>query len=360
MRSNIIPIKIKRTCLEMRRNNIPIRQIYDEYFKYQFDDPQSYEAFSRSIRRWKKYIDLDDVTLEGGTYEGFVAHDATVQVSKSGEIIQAWIKQSVGDIDYEEFLEAIRKTITPYEYTPRKLDDSFDMLEIPLFDMHWGVAFLDYYEKFLNDILDLIHSHNWKQIVIPFGQDFFHNDSIVNAQTTKGTVIEKVDMTRAVKEGRQFMHAIVDSAIECSDEVKVIYSAGNHDRSISWMFVQILLERYGPSIVDDSLTNRKVITYGKNSIMITHGDSKRATANNLAQIFPIAFAKEFANANVREVHAGHLHHEAEEDIHGVMVRRLSSGGQVSEWSDREDFIGSHKRFMVFDWGLDKLKSIHYI
>ena len=140
----------------------------------------------------------------------------------------------------------------------------------------------------------------------------------------------------------------------------MIYSAGNHDRSISWMFMQVLLERYGPNVVDDSLEYRKVITYGKNSIMVTHGDSKQATAKNLAHIFPITFPGEFANANVREVHAGHLHHEAEADIYGVMVRRLSSGGKVDDWSNKQDFVGTHRRFMVFEWDQNKLASIHYI
>ena len=156
------------------------------------------------------------------------------------------------------------------------------------------------------------------------------------------------------------MYAIIDTAIKCANEVKVVYSAGNHDRSISWMFMQVLLERYGPDVVDDSLEYRKVVTYGTNSVMITHGDSKQATAKNLAHIFPISFAEEFANAKVREVHAGHLHHEAEADIYGVMVRRLSSGGKVDDWSNREDFIGAHRRFMIFEWDLKKLASIHYI
>lgn len=355
-----ISIDIKKTCCEMRERGINSRVIYDEYFAPQFIQPQSYRSFQVSLNRWIKRTWLDDETLECGTYNGFVAHDATVQVSKTGEIVQAWIKQKAVEIDPEEFLDAIRDNIEPYEYTPRTFENSFHMLEIPLFDMHWGVAFMNHYRPVLDEILDHIHSHDWKRIVIPFGQDFFHNDSIVNGQTTKGTVIEKVDMKRAVKEGRQFICAIIDTALERADEVKVIYTPGNHDRSISWMFVQVLLERYGPEVVDDSLEYRKVITYGKNSIMITHGDSKQATPKNLAQIFPIAFAKEFAEADVREVHSGHLHHEAEADIYGVMVRRLSSGCVTDDWTDREDFIGAHKRFMLFDWSLNKLKSIYYI
>lgn len=358
---NFIPIEVKRTCCEMYQRGMLLRQIYDEYFAPQFEQPQTFRSFKRQVNRWCKCDYPDDMTLNSGTYEGFTAHAATVQVSKTGEIVQAWIKQKADEFDPEEFLEAIRDSIEPYEYMkPMGIDGHSHMLEIPLFDMHWGISFMDYYKPVLDEILEIIQSRVWDRIVIPFGQDFFHNDSIVNGQTTKGTVIEKVDMTRAVKEGRQFMCAIIDAAIDNANDVQVIYTPGNHDRSISWMFVQVLLERYGLSVVDDSMDYRKVVTYGKNSIMITHGNSKQATPKDLAQIFAISFPTEFANANVREIHAGHLHHEAESDIHGVMVRRLSSGGKTDDWSDKEDFVGAHKRFMLFDWGEDKLKAIYYI
>lgn len=355
-----IPIKVKATCCQMRDEGVLARDIYNDYFVKNIEKPMSFEAFRRAIRKWAAKIQADNFTLDSGTYEGFTAHDATVQVSKSGEIIQAWIKQKANDLDPEEFLAAIRETVKPVDYKPTRRDNASRMLEIPLFDMHWGIAFMDYYEPVLNEILDLITSRRWDRIVIPFGQDFFHNDSIVNGQTTKGTAIEKVDMTRAVKEGQSFMYTMIDKAIENANEVKVLYSSGNHDRSISWMFIQVLLERYGPDVVDDSLEYRKVVTYGKNAIMLTHGDSKRATPKNLAHIFPISFSEEFANTNVREVHAGHLHSEGEADIFGVMVRRLSSGGKIDDWSDKEDFIGTHRRFMLFEWDLEKLASIHYI
>jgi UDP-2,3-diacylglucosamine pyrophosphatase LpxH len=335
-------------------------EIYNEYFIKEVDSDASFNSFRSMIFRWMKRQYADTTTLEAGTYEGFIAHDATVQVSKSGEIIQAWIKQKAEDFNHQDFIEAIRESVEPFDYVPNKNDHATRMLEIPLFDMHWGIAFLDHYKFVLTELLGLLNSRTWDKVVIPFGQDFFHNDSIVNGQTTKGTVIEKVDMTRAVKEAKTFMYALIDTAIHQANEVQVLYTPGNHDRSIAWMFIQVLLERYGSSVVDDTLEYRKVINYGKNSIMITHGDSKQATAKNLAHIFPIAFAEEFANANVREVHAGHLHHEAEADIYGVMVRRLSSGGKVDDWSNKQDFIGTHRRFMVFEWDQKKLASIHYI
>ena len=355
-----IPIKIKKICCKMYRDGKSPKEIYDTYYVKNVTEPCTHQAFRSMIHSWLKKTYADDETLDAGTYEGFIAHDATVQVSKTGEIIQAWIKQKADNFNPEDFIDAIRSKVEPFVYTPTDRTDASRMLEIPLFDMHWGIAFMDYYEPVLDELLDLITSRRWDKIVIPFGQDFFHNDSIVNGKTTKGTPIEKVDMIRAVEDGQKFIYTIIDQAIKSANEVRVLYSAGNHDTSTAWMFMRVLLERYGPSVVDDSFEYRKVITYGKNAIMVTHGDSKQATAKNLAHIFPISFPEAFANASVREVHSGHLHHEREADIYGIMVRRLSSGCKIDDWSDKEDFIGTHKRFMVFEWDLNKLASIHYI
>lgn len=360
---NGIPIKVKKTCCRMKEEGKTYREIYNEYFSKQFDEPASLSAFKRMALKWADIKFPDTTTLDCGTYEGFTAHNATVQVSKSGEIIQAWIKQKADAFDPEDFIAAIRETVEPVDIELPELTNTSRMLEIPLFDMHWGVAFMDYYKPVLSEIITLIKSRHWDKVVIPFGQDYFHNDSVVKGETTKGTPIEKVDMRRAVKEGRDFMYAIIEAALTKANNVEVIYTPGNHDSSISWMFMQVLLERYGKIervLVDDSFEYRKVITYGKNSIMVTHGDSKQATAKNLAHIFAISFPTEFAQADVREIHSGHLHHESEADIYGVMARRLSSGGKKDGWSDKEDFVGAHCRFMLFEWDLNKLKSIHYI
>lgn len=357
---NGIPLKVKKECCRLKEEGKKSKEIYDNYYVKQISDPCSYDAFRRALRKWKNMTFPDDATLECGTYEGFTAHNATVQVSKSGEIVQAWIKQRVNDFDLEDLVKTLKENVEPYEYTPNHDETANRMLEIPLFDMHWGISFFEDYQSVLDEVLNLITSHHWDRIVIPFGQDFFHNDSVVNAVTTKGTQIDKVDMIRAVKEGRQFITTIIDMALDNSNDVHVLYSPGNHDRSISWMFMQVLLERYGADVVDDSMEYRKVYTYGKNSVMVTHGNSKRGTAKNLAHIFAVSYPEAFAQATTREVHAGHLHHEEEGDIFGVMVRRLSSGVAVDDWSDREDYLGSHRRFMLYEWDLNSLRSIHYV
>lgn len=344
----------------MKQEGYKTRHIYDNYFTKKVINPCNFNSFKRALFRWEKKSFPDDITLECGTYENFIAHDATVQVSKNGEIVQAWIKQRASDFDLDDLVNVLRENVEPYEYSSKYDEASDRMLEIPLFDMHWGISFLEDYQPVLDDILELIAMRHWDKIVIPFGQDFFHNDSIVNGVTTKGTVIDKVDMIRAVKEGRQFITAIIDASLNNSNEVRVLYTPGNHDRSVTWMFMQVLLERYGSEVVDDTMKYRKVFTYGKNSVMVTHGDSKQATANNLSHIFAVSYPEEFAQATTREVHSGHLHHEKEGDIFGAMIRRLSSGVSVDDWSNREDYIGTHRRFMIFEWDRNRLRSIHYV
>lgn len=224
---NIIPIRVKRECLRMKNEGATMKWIYDNHFIHQVENPCTLTSFKRAMIKWSNMVFPDDATLEGGTYEGFIAHNATVQVSKTGEIVQAWIKQKASDFDPEEFIQALREKIEPYEYEPNHDKNADRMLEIPLFDMHWGISTFKDYEQILHDILE----------VIP---------------------------------------------------------------------------------------------------------------------------EEFAQATIREIHSGHLHHETEADIYGVMVRRLSSGAAVDDWSNRQDFVGTHRRFMIFEWGLNSLRSIHYI
>nr|DAM93538.1 MAG TPA: metallophosphatase domain protein [Caudoviricetes sp.] len=357
---NSIPISVKKECCRLKREGYNSRQIYNNYYVKQVENPCTHNTFRRSLLKWEGKTFPDDTTLECGTYEGFVAHNATVQVSSTGQIVQAWIKQKAIDFDIEDIVEALRENVEPYKYII-PIDENADrMLEVPLFDMHWGISFLEDYKNVLDDILERIQSRHWDRIIIPFGQDYFHNDSLMIGTTSNGTAIEKVDMQRAVKEGRQFITAIIDAALTNANTVRVIYTPGNHDRSVTWMFMQVLLERYGSDIVDDSMEYRKVFTYGKNSIMVTHGDSKQATAKNLAHIFAVSYPEEFAQATVREVHAGHLHHEKTGDIYGVMIRRLSTGVTVDDWSNRQDYIGTHRRFMIFEWDQNALRSIHYV
>lgn len=352
----MIPYEIKRKCVDLANQGKKYRDIYDEHIK-QYGS-MSLRSFCRRCAEWKQKIVDDDKTLDAANLAfKFAPHASTVQVNGKGEVIQAWIKQHTEN-RIEEILEAIRDNTPVAQIQPKFCEDADGMLEIPLFDMHWGIADMDYYRDTLEEILAIVSSKHWDKIVIPVGQDLFHNDSITDGKTTKGTLIEKVDLRKAMYDATTFYFNLIDTALEKANSVDVIYSPGNHDKTVGWIFTYMLKVRYG-DIVDDSMDERKVVWWNGCFIGLTHGDKKGDSPFGLMGNFTTGFPELFASANVREIHAGHLHNETGKDVYGVQVRRMSTGNKDDEWTISEGYR-SKKRFMLFEWMPNRLKAIYYV
>jgi UDP-2,3-diacylglucosamine pyrophosphatase LpxH len=301
----------------------------------------------------------DEKTIEAANLAyKFAPHASTVQVNGKGEVIQAWIKQHT-ETRIEELLEAIRDNTPIVQIQPKVIKEAEGMLEIPLFDMHFGIADMEYYRDTLEEILAIVASKHWDKIIIPVGQDLFHNDSIVKGVTTKGTLIEKVDLKQAVYDATTFYFNLIDTALDSANSVQVIYSPGNHDKTVGWMFAYMLKVRYG-DIVDDSADERKTVLWNGCFIGITHGEKKNDTAAGLRGKFTKEFPTLYATANVREIHIGHLHRESDSrDEYGIQIRRLCTKNKDDEWTTEEGYM-SQKRFMLFEWIPNKLKAIYYV
>ena len=352
----MIPYEVKRKCVELANRGVRYEDIYREYIKPY--GSMSLRSFCRRCAEWKHKVAGDNETLEAANLAfKFAPHASTVQVNGKGEVIQAWIKQRTED-RLEELLEAIRDNTPIAKIEPKVVEDAEGMLEIPLFDMHFGIADMDYYRDTLKEILAIVTSKHWDKIVIPVGQDLFHNDSIADGKTTKGTPIEKVNLTKAENDAETFYFNLIDTALQNANSVDVIYSPGNHDKTVGWFFARILKTRYG-AIVDDSTDERKVVWWNGCFIGITHGDKKGDSPMGLMGNFTTAFPELFASAKVREIHAGHLHNENGKDVYGVQVRRMSTGNKDDEWTISEGYK-SQKRFMLFEWMPNKLKAIYYV
>lgn len=352
----MIPYDVKRKCVDLANQGKTYREIYIEYI--QPKGTMSFKSFTRRMAEWKAKMANDDKTLEAANLAyKFAPHASTVQVNGKGEVIQAWIKQHTEN-RLEELLEAIKANTPIAQIQPKVIEEAEGMLEIPLFDMHFGIADMEYYRPTLAEILAIVGSKHWDRIVIPVGQDLFHNDSITDGKTTKGTLIEKVDLRQAFYDAETFYMNLIDKAIESANEVSVIYSPGNHDKTVGWCFARVLKTRYG-DIVDDSMAERKAIWWNGCFIGITHGDKKNDSANGLRGNFTMEFPTLFAMAKVREIHTGHLHNEMSKDEYGVKVRHLSAGNKDDDWTITEGFK-SQKRFMLFEWMPNRLKSIHYV
>lgn len=352
----MIPYDVKRKCVALANQGKTYREIYTEHIKPY--GSMSFKSFARRMPEWKAKVANDDNTLEAANLAyKFAPHASTVQVNGKGEVIQAWIKQHTEN-RLEELLEAIKANTPIAQVQPKAIHQADGMLEIPLFDMHFGIADLEFYRETLEEILGIVASKRWDRIVIPVGQDLFHNDSITKGITTKGTLIEKVDLKQAVYDAQTFYFNLIDKAIESANEVSVMYSPGNHDKTVGWLFVQMLKVRYG-DIVDDSTAERKAIWWNGCFIGITHGDKHTDNVNGLRGKFTMEFPTLFAMAKVREIHAGHLHNENAKDEYGVLVRRMSTGNKDDDWTIGEGYK-SQKRFMLFEWMPNRLKSIHYV
>jgi hypothetical protein len=267
-------------------------------------------------------------------------------------------KPKTNGVDWEKLIQAI-KNIEPIDIKiPKYKVKRKQLLEVSLFDQHFGINTYDDYKETQSIIVELITSRVWEQVVVTIGSDMLHHDNFTN-KTVSGTEIEHVDMVQAWEHARVFYDPIIQRALLNSNDVKIIYIPGNHDQSLSWSFAKMLEVMYPQAKFDVELQERKVHTFENIFIGYAHGDKR---PKQIPSLFPAEFPKEWAGAKTRELHLGHLHHQIDstKDQFGMTTRTLATGGKTDKWHKDMGFVGAHKRFMVFEYSEDKLEAIHYV
>jgi len=350
----VIPLdyRLKAKCVNAV-GTMTTREIFDKILVPEYGGSMTYESFKRQLRAWKRKAYADDGLLSSGTFPQFMPHGATVQVNASGEITQVWVKEHAS-IDWYAIRDIVTECIKPSEIKPSSLLGD-TMLEIPLFDMHFGIADFNYYADALADIIGIISDKSYNEINILIGQDVLHNNDF-RGHTAKGTPIEKVNFQKAWADAWKFFRILIDTALEHSPKVQLHYSKGNHDECSAWCLYKALEAQYPQCNSDDSLAPRKCIFWRGCFIGFGHCEYAR-NDNRLFQNFVLDFPEQFAKAKIREIHSGHLHRESIDD--GMMVRRLPSGVPTDEWSSNNGYTGAHKRFMIFEWAENRLKATYY-
>lgn len=348
-----IDYSFKAKCVDAL-NTMSTRDVFDNIFVPEYGDRWTYETFKRAMRSWKHKRMADNGTLSAGTLPNFTPHNATVQVDKNGNITQAWIKQHQ-DIDWLQIRDTICNGITASSVKPSLLTGE-TMLEIPLFDMHFGIATMETYQDALSEILGIISERQYAEINILFGQDVLHNNDL-RGHTAKGTPIEKIDFPEAWSNTWRFFCTLIDVSLQHSPIVNMRYSKGNHDECAAWCLFKALEAAYPQCKFDDSLAPRKCVYW--HGCFIGFGHCEYTSKNSLLfQNFVLDFPEEFAMSKVREIHSGHLHRESVDE--GFMVRRLPSAVPTDEWSSNNGYTGVHKRFQIFEWAENRLKAIYYV
>ena len=234
------------------------------------------------------------------------------------------VKPKKNGFDYEGFIKKLQEGTTkaiPYEKA--KLELAEQMLVIPLFDMHFGIADLEYYKETMMKIDAQITSKRWSKIVFIIGQDAFHNDNF-KGTTTSGTIIDKVDTAQAWEDAFTFYKHLINLASAHSDDVQCTFSSGNHDETVGWCFVKTLevyFRDFKNISFDSTMAPRKAITWKNVFIGTAHTDKG---SNRIIQGFMAEFGKQIAQANIVEILGGHVHHEKSLDSYGVVVRNLAA------------------------------------
>lgn len=290
------------------------------------------------------------VTAKNNIWNTYSKQDG-IQTLYSSKIT---VKPKQNGFDFEKLIEAMKEIKPVYIETEINTFEN-KLLEIPIFDPHFPISDYDYYKPTQNKIMKLL-SRTWEEVLFVIGQDMLHNDNF-RGQTANGTQIQQVDMVKGWEDASKFFEPMIEKAIQQSKKVKIIYSKGNHDESMSWAFVQMLKAKYPQAQFDDEIKERKIHTFKDVFIGFTHGDKAR---KNLHNIFPVEFPNEWSKAKTREVHTGHLHIEDAKDVFGMMVRTLVTRNKTDQWHKDNGFVGAHKRFMLFEYNEEELESIHYV
>lgn len=345
---------MKVKCVESLEK-MSTREVFDRVFRPEYGDVWTYETFKRQMRNWKHKAGADPSLLMAGTFPKFQTNGATVQVDANGRITQLWVKQQRDMLDWIGIRKFLTEGIKPVHVESTTISGE-TMLEIPLFDMHFGIANLEIYRDSLAELVGIIGSKQYEEINILFGQDVLHNNDM-RGHTAKGTDIQKIDFKLAWKDAWSFFSVVIECALRHAPKVRMRYSKGNHDECSAWCLFKALEARYLQCEFDDGMEPRKCVFW--RGCFIGFGHCEYTNKNSvLFQNFVLDFPKEFAEAKVREIHSGHLHRESVDE--GIFVRRLPSGVPTDDWSSDNGYTGSHKRFQIFEWAPERLKAIYYI
>jgi predicted phosphodiesterase len=266
------------------------------------------------------------------------------------------VKPRVSGFDIDRLVELICEKREPIIIEKKITDNYSKLLEIPLYDMHFGISTLDYYQKHLNEILHKIQSRSWEKVLFVIGQDLLHNNDF-KGHTANGTPIEKVDMEKAFDEALYFYETIISKAIKQAKDVECIYVKGNHDESSAYGVFRVLKKAFPQVTFDSSLKQRKAFTWEKVFIGLSHGDKG---ANRILENFVSEYGKLIANAEIKEVHLGHLHTEKSKDQFGITQRTLATANKTDDWHEDNGFVGANKRFQLFEYSPSSLDAIYYI
>jgi hypothetical protein len=201
------------------------------------------------------------------------------------------------------------------------------------------------------ELLDVAARYKPGRLTVGMLGDLFHYDR-PSGETTGGTPLERDGrLQKMIEIGWQSLVGMVERAAEtATTDVTIV--PGNHDETLTWAFHRMMLERYrkGGVRVDDAYTSRKYLAHGKNLLGFAHGNHAK---KKLPQLMALEAAQQWAACPYREIHTGHLHHQAAEwsrpieTIDGVLVRVAPSLGPADDYHASHGWVHNRQCMELF-------------
>lgn len=229
-------------------------------------------------------------------------------------------------------------------------------LVIPLADLHFGITTLDMVKPKLAEVVDVI-KNGYKTIVIEQVGDLFHSSQMKSSQTIKGTLLDEVDMPRAVEDAKTFFDVILSSALRNAKEVVIEHAGGNHSDNLEYMFLVYLEARYPQVKVNYHNDYRTAYTLDNVGIMLSHGNTVKL--NKLPMMFANEYPLMWANCETKEVHTGHKH-SFEKELDGVILRQFGTPKPSDSYEIMNGWTTNRKVIQLIEYDEDRPRVIYEV
>ena len=269
------------------------------------------------------------LSKEGERNPGYSAHGySTLRKFEDGDgtVILEWEKtskdkqQQVDDLD--ELVKGLVADLKPIKavkapkYAPTELLNLLTISDYHLGSMSWHEETgADWDIKIAEELLtkwfgcaiDLAPKAD--VTVISLLGDFMHFSGIVPVTEKSHNILDAdTRLGKLTQVAARVIRRVIDMTLKRYKHVHFVYTTGNHDESVSYLYRTMMNEIYRDEprlTVEMSPSLYYAYEFGDTSLFFHHGHKRRG--KNLDEVFVAKFSEIFGRTKHRYAHTGHLH-----------------------------------------------------
>lgn len=261
------------------------------------------------------------------------------------------VKPITSSADMEALVSALNQGVEPVRVKRDEVKARTNLV-IPLADMHFGHTTYDDMALKIQNLRNII-ARGYKTIAVVVVGDLLHSDVIHGTRTTRGTVLEDVDMEHGLSYADRFLGQLLYMCLEHSDRVVVHSIAGNHDRNLGYLYMRGLAYKFPQVEFNNTSDNRLGFQLDRCGFMVLHGD---VALKRAPMLFANEYADMWANTSTRTIFSGHFHTQKTVDEGGVMLHQLGTPKPNDKYERDNGFTMGHASFQVFEYDSSRLVS----